>query len=151
MELQVIDITIREANDKIKHLENSKKLKEDERDLVFEKTQPKASNITSERVQGGTARVDKFARYAIECEDPKYLELCQEIEWLQREIYMYATYVENELKRIGEYEPLKAKIIELKDKLGLTWEQVAEAIGNLYSISQCRRIYKQYLEKRYFE
>jgi hypothetical protein len=151
MELQGLDITIREANDKIRHLENLKKAKEDERDVTFEKTQPKSSPMSGERVQGGAIRSDKFADYLIECEEPKYIELCKEIEVIKGLIDIWCEYVENELKRIGEYEPLKAKIIELKDKKGKTWDEVFEYIQGKYSISQCRRIYKDYTGRRYID
>jgi hypothetical protein len=147
--IEARDVTIKEANDKIRHLENLKKAKEDERDLTFEKTQPKASNITGERVQGGTTREDKFVNYMIECEDPKYLDLCKEITVIDGLIEIWSQYVENELKLIGQYEPLKAKIIELRQTTTMNWDKIAEA--TLYSVPQCKRIYKSYIQKRYLD
>jgi hypothetical protein len=111
----------------------------------------KVVDITRERVQGGTTREDVFANYVIECEEPKYLSLCKEITVIDGLIDIWSQYVENELKRICEYEPLKAKIIELKDQKGKTWDEVYENIQGKYSISQCRRIYKEYIGKRYID
>lgn len=143
------EITIKSANEKIKHLENIKRVKETERDITFDKTQPKAVDTTRTIVQGGT-REDRYVQYVIELEQPKYLKLTQEIEWIKKEINSLSDYVENELKIIGEYEPLKAKIITLRQQ-NKTWEQLYELIQGQYSISQCRRIYKKYIERRYIE
>ena len=143
------DMTIKEANDKIKHLENLRKLKEAERDLVFERTQPKAVNTTKTIVQGGT-REDKYINYMIELEDFRYQKLCDDIILLEKETNSLSDYVENELKIIGEYEPLKAKIIKLRHD-GKTWEQLFDLIQGQYSISQCRRIYKSYIQRRYLD
>lgn len=107
----------------------------------------KAIDCTKEIVKGGS-RVDKFANYVIETEDNKYLELDKKINNIQEQIQNLVMYVENELRRIGEYEPLKKKVIELKEKEGLTWFKIAEATH--YSDRQCRRIYKKYKNHRCF-
>jgi len=149
--VEIIDITIYEANDKIQRLENLRELRMNERDLVFERTQPKAAKLDREQVDGGLKREDRTLAYVIECEDPEYIKLCNQIDETEKAIFYYSEYVEAELKRIGEYEPLKAKIIELKDKKKMTWEEIVNIISGKYCERQCRRIYKDYCQKRYFE
>lgn len=55
-------------------------------------------------------------------------------------------WIIKELKIIGEFEPLKAKIIKLREEKHLKWELIAEATH--YSKRQCINIYKAYIDKR---
>lgn len=139
------ELTIKEANDRIKKLENTLELLLNRKELLFTETQPKAVDTTKEKTTGGK-REDIILQYLIECDEE---ELDKAIENVQHEIFNLSKYVEAELKRIGEYEPLKAKIIELRQTTTLGWDKIAEATN--YSERQCRRIYKNYIEKRYFE
>lgn len=143
MELQIIDIrnmTINQINSEIKRLENQLNYLLDEKEVAFNQTQPKATDYSKEVFTGGT-REDKFEKYTIKIE-----ELDTMIDEVHTQKYNLVRYVENELVRIGEYDPLMRKIIELKEVYNLTWRKVSESTN--YSESQCRRIYRKYKNQR---
>ena len=91
-------------------------------------------------------REEKFFKYVYKCEN-------EDIEWWIEKLNIYIialnNYVEAELKRIGEYEPLKAKIIKLREEKGMKWDDIAEATH--YCRRQCINIYKNYTGKRNVE
>jgi predicted nucleic acid-binding Zn-ribbon protein len=141
--IEMIDapnMTIAEINKKIKDLNNDLDLYLTIKAKEFEKTQPKAVDITNERVDGGVT-IDKNLSYVITLE-----ELNIKIDNIQDKISYLTKYVENRLKIIGEYEPLKKKIIELRENHKMKWENIAEATN--YSESQVRKIYKKYIGRR---
>lgn len=141
--VEIIDapnMTIAEINKKIKDLNNDLDLYLTIKAKEFEKTQPKAVDITNERVDGGVT-IDKNLSYVITLE-----ELNIKIDNIQDKISYLTKYVENRLKIIGEYEPLKKKIIELRENHKMKWENIAEATN--YSESQVRKIYKKYIGRR---
>jgi hypothetical protein len=143
MELQVIDIrnmTINQINNEIKRLENQLYYLLEEKERVFNLTQPKVGDTSATKVEINK-REDKFANYVIQCE-----ELDEMIEEVQTQKYNLVRFVENELVRIGEYDPLMRKIVELREVHNLTWRKVSEATN--YSESQCRRIYIKYKNQR---
>lgn len=135
-------MTIREANIKIKQIDNDIEAYETKKALEFAKTQPGAVK-TDKEVVDGIQIVDKNINYVIQAEkiDKTLCLLTQEKENLEK-------WVERELKIIGEYEPLKAKIIKLKE-MGKTYDEIAEATG--YCRRQVIRIYRQYSEQRLSE
>lgn len=147
IELQDIEnMTVKEINDQIKKLENQENYYYNEMEVIFNKTQPKATNVDKERVQGGTKRENRFLNYTIECEDEYYQKLKEKYFMTQDRKFNLIRYVEEELKRIGEYDPLMKKIVELRETSKLTWEQIGQATN--YSERQCRRIYRKYKNKR---
>lgn len=99
-------MTIREANIKIRQIENDLELLED----AFDVDKKKA--------------IDKLFR------DKEKLE-----KWVNRELHI-----------IGEFEPLKAKIITLREKNHFTWDKISEAVH--YSKRQCINIYNSYKNDR---
>ena len=99
-------MTIREANIRIKQIENDLELLED-------------STLKSKGKE-----IDKLFR------EKEKLE-----KWINKELHI-----------IGEFEPLKAKIIMLKEKKKFTWERIAEATH--YSRRQCINIYNSYTNNR---
>ena len=135
-------MTIREANIKIKQIDNDIEAYETKKALEFAKTQPGAVK-TDKEVVDGIQIVDKNINYVIQAEkiDRTLCLLTDEKENLKK-------WIERELRIIGEYEPLKAKIIELREN-GKTYDEIAEATG--YCRRQVIRIYKQYSEQRLSE
>ena len=141
--MKIIDIasmTIRDIDNEIKRLENQRDYYVDKKQKAVDKTQPQAVNYDKVNVNGGK-REDKFISYLIECEDYDCF-----IDNIQDEIFRLTRFVDKELKRIGEYDPLMQDIIKAKEQLSLTWENVSLSVG--YSVSQCRRIYKKYKNQR---
>jgi hypothetical protein len=143
MELQVIDIrnmTINQINIEIKRLENQLYYLLEEKQRIFDLTQPKATDYSKEVVEGGK-REDRFTNYTIKCE-----ELDDMIEEVQNQKYNLVRFIENELIRIGEYDPLMRKVVELREKEDKKWSIISEITN--YSESQCRRIYRKYKNQR---
>lgn len=68
-------------------------------------------------------------------------------EELEEQKTKLENWVEREIQIIKEYDPIKAKVIILRDESNLTWEQIAEATN--YSKKQCYNIYNAYTQKRY--
>lgn len=147
--VDIIDIssmTINQMNNEIKRLNNELDYYLNEKQRIFDKTQPKAGNMSGERVQGGTTREDRFANYVIECDSEEYQQIETKIDDTQNKIFNLTRLVERELRRIGEYDPLMKKIVELRETTKLSWDKIGEATG--YCGKQCWRIYKKYKEQR---
>lgn len=136
-------MTIREAEIKLKSKQNELDYWIEQKNIALESVGIKAISYNSERVEGGT-RVDKFKHLdnSIDNIDPI-------INKLNKEIINLENYIDNQLKLIGEYEPLKAKIIKLREEYHMKWDDIAEATH--YSTPHCKRVYKDYLNKRYID
>ena len=141
--MEEMKYTIKEANNEINRITNLLNLYIDRKNLLFNETQPKVADPNTDRVDGSMTREEKFFKYVYKCEN-------EDIEWwidhLNDYLISLSNYVESELKRIGEYEPLKAKIIKLREEKGMKWDDIA--IATHYSKSQCRRIYSSFSGKR---
>lgn len=144
--MEEMKYTIKEANNEINRITNLLNLYIDRKNLLFNDTQPKVADPNAERVDGSMTREEKFFKYVYKCEN-------EDIEWWIEKLNIYIialnNYVEAELKRIGEYEPLKAKIIKLREEKGMKWDDIAEATH--YCRRQCINIYKNYTGKRNVE
>lgn len=140
---QKFEYTISEANNEITRATNLLNMWIDKKNNVFEDTQPKPTNTENERVDGSMTRVEKFYKYVYKCEK-------EDIDWwidrLNEYIVSLNDYVESELKRIGEYEPLKEKIIRLREEENMKWDDIA--VATHYCRRQCINIYKDYTGKR---
>lgn len=144
--MEEMKYTIKEANNEINRITNLLNLYIDRKNLLFNDTQPKVADSNTDRVDGNMTREEKFFKYVYKCED-------EQIDWWIEKLNIYIialnNYVEAELKRIGEYEPLKAKIIKLREEKGMKWDDIAEATH--YCRRQCINIYKNYTGKRNVE
>lgn len=134
-------MTIREAEIELKSKQNELDFWINKKNIILESTQIKSIKYDGERVDGGK-RVDKY-KYL----DQSIDEIDPIIDILNKEIKNLETLIDKQLKLIGEYEPLKAKIITLREQHNMTWFNISEATH--YSVRQCKRIYKEYLNKRY--
>lgn len=144
--MEKFEFSIKEANNEINRITNLLNLYIDRKNLLFNKTQPKIADPNTDRVDGSMTREEKFFKYVYKCE---YEQIDWWIEKLNIYIIALNNYVEAELKRIGEYEPLKAKIIKLREEKGMKWDDIAEATH--YCRRQCINIYKNYTGKRNVE
>lgn len=136
-------MTIREAEIKLKSKSNELEYWINKKNIILNSTIYPNSKTDGERVDGGL-RVDRYAHldYSIDEIDPI-------INDLNREIHNLEEYIDKELKLIEEYEPLKAKIIILREQHHMKWEDISQATH--YSTPHCKRIYSQYINKRYVE
>lgn len=135
-------MTIREANIKVKQLDNDIDSLERKKELEFIKTQPGAVK-TDREIVDGIQVVDKNFNYVVKAD-----EITRELNIKLKEKENLEHWIERELRIIGEYEPLKAKIIQLRES-GKTYDEIAEATG--YCRRQVIRIYKRYSEQRLSE
>ena len=130
------DMDIREAKRLLKRFENQLEYWKNEREIAFEETQPSAANLDKEKVSGGIAPNTNDI-YVIKLE-----KIDAKIAVLNKRIRNLILYIENEMKVIGEYDPIEAKIIMLRDERHMKWCLIAEAVN--YSERHCRRIYDKY-------
>lgn len=145
MNEKVVDLTIRDANEKLMHLESLLEYWLDEKETAFNNTQPHATDISTESTKGGQ-REDKVLKYLIVCE---VKEIDEKIEVIQDQIININKYIDRELKRLGEYDPIVKKIVELRDRHNKTWVQINMATGMCQSY--CRKLYKLYVGKRFID
>lgn len=136
-------MTIREANIKVKQLDNDIDSLERKKELEFLRTQPGAVK-TDKEIVDGIQLVDKNFNYVV-----KKDEITRELNIKLKEKEDLEKWIDKELRILKEYEPLKAKIIKLREETGLTWDKIAEATG--YSRRQCINIYKNYTDHRLVE
>lgn len=134
------DLDLREAKKLLKRFENQLEYWKNEKEIAFSMTQPKATSMDTEKVKSGLAPNQNDV-YLIKLE-----KIERKIIVLQKRIKNLILYIENEMKIIGEYEPLEAKIIMLRDEKHLKWYEIAEATG--YSDRQAQRIYDKYLDRK---
>ena len=55
-------------------------------------------------------------------------------------------YVDKELKSIGQYDPIVQSVVILKEKDGLTLEEIGDRLG--YCSRHISRLYSEYKKKR---
>lgn len=150
--MDVIDLStmsIRDIEDRIKHYENDEEFYTEMMLNVFEKTQPKGVQPKYDIVQGSPLRQDKFLCYTIECEEPLYKAYEEKRDEAHDMVVALTDYVDNEIKRIGEYNYIVAEIVKLRDIDGLRWYKIAERVH--YSPSHTRKLYKEAKNQRFIE
>lgn len=128
-------MTIKIANNIVRKLENDLWLYCHQKELAFQKTQPHSSDPNKVNVQGGQ-KSNMMDDYVISID-----ELNKKIKDTKKKIKIYEIYISKELERANEFEPIKAKIIELRNK-GLSWKKVSSQ--TYYSESWCRKVYHEY-------
>jgi hypothetical protein len=67
-------------------------------------------------------------------------------EELKREKELIINWINREIDILKEYDPVKAKVIKLRQDSNMTWEKIAEA--TCYSKKQCYNIYNKYTKER---
>lgn len=147
--MDIKELTIKEANNRIDEIDNKLEYYLNKKELEFNKTQPKATDIKTDITTGG-ARVDKNIQYMIICEQYDPI-----IESLQNEKQVLLDFVEKELKRINKYGDVEQQIIYYKEQYipryhdEVTWYFISRKVHA--SESTCKRIYKKYKKSRYIE
>ena len=134
------DIDLGEAKRLLNQFENQLEYWENEKEIAFNETQPKATSIESEKVQGGLPS-NKNDIYIIKLE-----KIQIKINVLRRRINNLNKYIDKEINIIKGYDPIQAKIIILRDKHHLQWDAIHEATG--YSVRQAKRKYYEHLARR---
>ena len=140
-------MTLKEANYEVERLNNdlNRLLKEKE---VLEATVLPQAIDTAKIVVDGGKRVDRLQNYLCTKE---LKDLDNQIQLTQDKIKNYMDWIDRELKILKKYDKVEQLIVYYKeiDTKVWTWHQISVNIN--YSIPQCRRIYKRYKQKRFFE
>lgn len=135
-------MTIKEANYELKKLDNEYNYWLNEKEQLKSLVYPKATDIRLEKVDGGK-REDRLVKYAELLDDKKIDETLGYIEKRRNNLM---NWLDNELRIMEEYEPLKRKIIRLKEEKNLSYEKIGLAVG--YSTRHVIRIYKNAIGRR---
>lgn len=146
-------MTLKEANKKLEELENDYEYYLNEKEELLSLVLPKATNITSERVDGGT-REDKMMKY-IETDEEKRIN--DTLDYIDRKKQNLMRWINEELRILNKYGELETLIIQLKENTSvkdkysnkyreLTWEEIGKKTG--YNKDHCRKIYRLYKKKR---
>lgn len=128
MEIQK-HLSIREAKNEIKSLENELDLYATKKKINFEKTQPGAVKIKDIVVDSSHVNIDSFLNYVSKDE-----EYDIKIYSLISSIYAYKKYIADELLRMSKYDEI-GYISYLKYEEGKSWRQIDKILhhGEGYS------------------
>lgn len=135
-------MTIKEANYELKKLDNDYNYWLNEKEQLKCIVYPKSTDIRLERVDGGK-REDILSKYTELLDDKKIDET---LEYIDRRRNNLMNWLDNELKIMEKYEPLKRKIIRLREEEKLSYEKIGAIVG--YSERHVRRIYKNSIGRR---
>ena len=135
-------MTLKEANYELKKLDNDYNYWLNEKEQLKCIVYPKSTDIRLERVDGGK-REDILSKYTELLDDKKIDET---LEYIDRRRNNLMNLLDNELKIMEKYEPLKRKIIRLREEEKLSYEQIGKIVG--YSERHVRRIYKNSIGRR---
>ena len=129
-------MTIKEANNKLEKIDNDINYWLTEKEIELSKVLPKATDITQERVSGGT-RVDKFMKYA---EAMEVKQIDEKLDKLYAQKKNLEDYIEKELHRLNKYREVEQLIVYYKEQCteNYTWVQISQRV--YYSKEQCQRI-----------
>ena len=130
-------LTISQARNEVKKLENELELYLTKKKITFEKTQPSSPKFKDVIPGRSNSQVvfDKFTHYVI-----KNDEYDATIYAIQESINAYEKYIIEEMKRISNSKA-DEKIIFYRDEENKSWEEIANIIH--YSVRQCQRLYNK--------
>ena len=143
-------MTLREAQEEIKRLENEETYWLNEKENLKSIVIPKAVEYKAEHVEGGV-REDKMLKY-VELLDERKIDETINYIYLRRKNLM--NYIENELRITNQYAPLERRIYELRNdpeyikthNKKMPFWKIGQKVG--YCTTQCYNIYKRLVKKR---
>ncbi len=136
------DFKLSDARKLSRKIDADIKITKDILDLLFNTTQPGSVDTTREIVQGGK-RINVFDKYL---SNPSKETLEKKVEDLQKVQDILVDWIDSILLVMGEYEPLKRKIIELHEENGFTFKKISMTIP--YSESHIKKIYYDFKNKK---
>ena len=135
-------MTIKEVNYELKRLDNEYNYWLNEKEQLKSLVYPRSTDIRLEKVDGGK-REDRLLKYAELLDDKKIDETLEYIDCRRNNLM---NWLDQELKIMEQYEPLKRKIIRLREEEKLSYEKIGAIVG--YSTRHVIRIYKSAVGKR---
>lgn len=136
-------MTLKDANKELEKLENEYNYWLKQKENLLNLVMPKATDIRGEVVDGGK-REDRLLKY-VELEDEKQINATLDYIWKRKNNLM--NWIDEELRILGDYEPIERKIIMLRDDERKKWKDIAKNIG--YCERQCQRIYDKYKKRKH--
>lgn len=132
-------LTIREAKNEIKKLENELDVELTNQRINFLKTQPKAMQIKDIIVDSSHTTFDPFLNYVSRVED-----FDTKVFGLLASIYSYKAYIAKEIQRMAQYDEI-AYIEYLKNDEKKSWREIDKILlhGEDYSRVKYYRYKKQ--------
>lgn len=134
-------MNLKEANIQLEKLDNEYNYWLEQKEIILSLVTPKSTEIKQEIIHGGK-REDRLIKY-MELEEEKQIN--NTLDYIFRKKQSLMTWIENELKIIGEYEPIERKILMLRDEKRLKWRDISKSVG--YCERQCQRIYDKYKKR----
>lgn len=127
--IQSNELTIREAKNEIKKLENELDVYLTKKNINFLKTQPKAIEIKDIIVDSSHVNIDSFLNYVSRDE-----ECDEKIYGILASIYSYKNYIAKEIQRMNKYDEI-AYIGYLKYEENKSWREIDKILhhGEGYS------------------
>ena len=127
--IQGRDLTIKEAKNEIKKLENQLDIYATKRNINFLKTQPKAMQIKDIIVDSSHTNIDSFLNYVVRDE-----EYDDKVYGILASIYAYKSYIAKEIQRMSTYDEI-AYIGYLKYEENKSWREIDKILhhGEGYS------------------
>ncbi len=128
-------LTIKQAKNEIKHLENEIDVYLTQRNINFLKTQPKAMQLKDLVVDSSHTNLDCFLDYISKDEEYDF-----KIYGLLASIYAYKNYIAKELQRMSEYDEI-GYIVYLKENEKKSWKEIDKLLhhGEDYSRTKYKR------------
>ena len=140
-------MTLKEANYQVEKLTNEINRLLREKEILEASVGLQGIDITKESVDGGK-RVDKLLEYA---SSKELSNLDKELQLNQDKRKNLMDWIDEELKILNKYSKVEQLIVYYKeiDIKEYTWANISSKVN--YSVPQCKRIYKKYKNKRFFE
>ncbi len=140
-------MTLKDANYEVERLENKLNKLIDDKTILELLVDPKSTDYSKIMVDGGK-HSNPLEVYVLKQDLPRWKDLDKRIQRTQEEIQNYVNWIEKELKILKKYNKVEQLIVFYKeiDIKDYTWYQIASMVH--YSVRQCKRIYKNYKEKR---
>ncbi len=143
-------LTLKEANYQVESKENELNRLLRDKEVLECMVDPKSTDFTKIVVDGG--KHGNILEIYIALKDlKKWKNLDRDINRLQEEIQNLVNWIDNELEILKKYDKVEQLIVYYKEECPkkYTWNQISSKVH--YSITQCRRIYRNYKGKRNYE
>lgn len=141
-------MTLKEANFEVERLENEiEKLLED-KELLESSIDPKSSDYSKVMVDGGRFGTSVQEAYILKTDLPRWKDIDKRLQRAQAELENTVRWIDEELKILKKYDKTQQLIVYYKEqaKIKYTWRDISSMVN--YSVTQCRRIYRDYKKKR---
>lgn len=141
---------LKDVNCEVERLNNKLDKLLKDKELLETIIDPKSSDYTKLRVDGGKHQQSIQEVYVLKEELPRWKDLDKRIQKTQEEITNNLDWIDKELKILKKYRKVEQLIVYYKEDSPkqYTWLQISMMEGIHLSERQCKRIYKRYKDTR---